>query len=419
MTYTAGDLERFVPEPDKSSYFAGGESPQRSEFARDRARILHSSALRRLAGKTQVVVPLEDDFPRTRLTHSLEVAQIAREMGQSLGMDPDITDAAGLAHDLGHPPFGHNGEQALDELIEQYGGFEGNAQTLRVLTRLESKVLAGEVNAGLNLTRAVLDATCKYPWPRREGDRKFGVYADDLAAYTWMRAGIGDDRRCIEAEVMDWADDVAYSVHDVEDGIMSGLIDLRAAARPESAERIAAIAAAGFIDADLGMLQEVWAELVALPVLHDVAEYGDQVGGSRRGRVALKRATSELLGRFTEAAVRATRAEFGSGDLIRYGAQLRVPDVVRAECALLKATAVAYVMERDGAAELQARQRELLAELVGVLADRPELLRDQHSDAYETAADDAGRMRAVVDQVAELTDATAIAWHGALTGAGR
>jgi dGTPase len=131
--YSSADRERFLDEPAKRK--------GRTEFARDRARIIHSFALRRLAAKTQVAVPWASDFPRTRLSHSLECAQVGRELGAALGADPDLMESACLAHDLGHPPFGHNGEEALAKISQGIGGFEGNAQSFRLLTRIEAKTV--------------------------------------------------------------------------------------------------------------------------------------------------------------------------------------------------------------------------------------------------------------------------------------
>jgi dGTPase len=401
----SADAERLVAEPPKDTNHG------RSPYQRDRARVLHSAAFRRLAAKTQVHTAGTDDFLRTRLTHSLEVAQIAREMGARLGCAPDVVDTAGLAHDLGHPPFGHNGEEALDAVAQPCGGFEGNAQTLRVLTRLEAKVLRPDgTSAGLNLTRASLDATCKYPWRRRPGQRKFGVYADDAEVFAWLRRGApAGDRRCLEAQVMDWADDVAYSVHDVEDGIHGGYITLRPLL--DDAEERAALCAdvaAAYSPESADDLGTVLADLLADPALTPVLDYD----GSHRAQAALKAMTSILTGRFVSAAVTATQERFGPGPLRRYAADLVVPREIRAQCALLKGLALRYVMRRPGAEAWYERQRQLLTELVhALLARAPDALDPVFAPLWRAAPDDAARLRVVIDQVASLTDPAAVAWH--------
>ena len=386
---------RWVPEP--------ASSRSRSPYARDRARVLHSGALRRLAGKTQVVEPHGPgaSVPRTRLTHSLETAQIGRELGAALGCDPDLVDAACLAHDLGHPPYGHNGEQALDEVAQECGGFEGNAQSLRVLTRLEPNV----PGAGLNLTRATLDAATKYPWPRREGTTKYGVYADDRQVFDWLREGAPEGRQCLEAQVMDWSDDVAYSVHDLEDGVLSGQVRLERL-HADGAE-LAALAAAEYSDRPVAELEQVLAGLLRrFPVAHDAG---------LAGQAALKDLTSSTIGRFCWAAEDATRARYGDGPLSRYDADLVVPDRERAECALLKAVTARYVITRDGVEELKAAERHRLTELVEALLDAgPSALDQAGREAWHAADGDRARLRVVVDAVASLTDAAAVARHAAL-----
>jgi dGTPase len=396
--YGADAYERFVPESAKAS-----PSGDRPPFTRDRARVLHSSALRRLAGKTQVVEPSESDFPRTRLTHSLECAQIGREIAASLGSDPDLVDAACLAHDLGHPPFGHNGEHALNEIASgatgfvDCGGFEGNAQSLRLLTRLEAKV----PGAGLNLTRATLDAACKYPWTRPVGGGKFGAYQDDLAVFDWLRQGSNGSVRPIETQIMDWADDVAYSVHDYEDGVQTGRIDptrLDADAVIEVAHRTYRP------DVSADRLREVWSGLCRQPWWLSVYD------GSPRATMHLKAMASEVIGRFSQAGIEATRAQWGAGSLRRYAATFVVPEDTQLECALLKAVAVHYVMRPRE--PLQERRRVLIVELVTALVDRaPEAMDSLLRPSWEAAADDAARLRVVVDQVAGLTDAAAVALH--------
>lgn len=381
----------------------------RTAFARDRARVLHSAALRRLAAKTQVMVAGEADFPRTRLTHTLEVAQIARELGDALGCDPDVVEVAGLAHDLGHPPFGHNGEEALDEVSARVGGFEGNAQSLRVLARLEAKVVdpATGLSVGLNLSRASLDAACKYPWPRKEGQRKFGAYEDDLPVFEWLRDGAPGERTCIEEQVMNWSDDVAYSVHDFEDAVHSGIASLDVFGSPSERRSLVAVAHERFPDeGEPAALEEALARLVALDY------WPTRFDGTMTDLVALKRFTSYLIGRFCSTAQVATQVAYGPGPHARYGAELVVPDEVRAEVSVMKAVAVLYVMHRPGADAEYARQREVIRELVGALVlDGGRALEPWLRPSFDSAASDGERLRVIVDQVASLTDVSILAWH--------
>lgn len=410
--YTAADTERRASEPAKSAALPmAAHATTRTEFGRDRARILHSGSFRRLAGKTQVVSPGEGMVPRTRLTHSLEVAQIARDIGSGIGCDADLVDLAGLAHDIGHPPFGHNGEAALDRIADGIGGFEANAQNLRLLTRLEPKVIGphGECD-GLNLTRAALDAVIKYPWRRPAGGGKFGVYDDDRPVFDWVRRPAGDTAaKCLEAQVMDWADDVAYSVHDVEDGVAAGRIDLVRLTRSADERMVVAEAAArSYSGESAPHLAAVLADVLALPA---VAEHIGLPPGMRAA-AALKQLTSELTGRFVTGAIAGTRQRFGPAALTRYDADLVVPRVLRSEVAVLKAIAFHYVMNDPDHQADKRRQQELLVQLVAALAERGESALDPvFAGFYRDAAGDSGRLRVVIDQVSLLTDAEAGAWH--------
>ncbi|QPK82182.1 deoxyguanosinetriphosphate triphosphohydrolase [Schaalia sp. ZJ405] len=409
--YGPQDRQRMVQEKPKSS--------ERTDFERDRARVLHSSALRRMGEKTQVLGPSTNDFVRTRLTHSLEVAQVGRELGKELGADPDVVDAACLSHDLGHPPFGHNGEKALDVLAGDIGGFEGNAQTLRIVARLEPKVLSsGGQPAGLNLTRATLDAICKYPWAKGQGPdpeksrRKFSVYGDDEPVFRWMRQGAPEGRRCLEAQIMDLSDDIAYSVHDVEDAIATGKF---APADLHDDGVVEAVIDAtvdwygkGISRHDLeGAIQRLVSLDVWLP----------SFAGSYADLARLKDLTSELIGRFCSDTVAVTREAFGEGPLGRYRADLIVTDETRAEIQVLKGMAVHYVMSPRESEPVYYQQRTLLNDLVDVLfTNGPHHLEPLFAQQWRAAIGDEERLRVVIDQVSSLTDASASAWHARLCG---
>ncbi len=401
MSYSQHDQERFLDEPAKR---AG-----RTEFMRDRARVIHSAALRRLAAKTQVAVPWENDFQRTRLSHSLECAQIGRELGESLGADPDLQDTACLAHDLGHPPFGHNGEEALASIAAEFGGFEGNAQSFRLLVRLEAKTVDSDGKSiGLNLTRASLDGATKYPWPRSQNPRKFGVYDDDVDVFNWMRKGAPVDKKCIEAQIMDWSDDCAYSVHDLEDAIFANQISVKNF--ETDFEDLYTVMVRDY-GSDATQQEAIDAHkrlsaLSAWPYYYD---------GTHRSLARLKDSTSQLIGRFVLAAELETRKIHGDGPLSRYSADLEIPREQIIEVDFLKAIAGHYLINAAHSQDRYAKQQLIVSELVEMLRARaPQELDSFFLKSWNEAGDEIARMRVIIDQVAALTDPGAYALHARL-----
>ena len=407
--YTEIDKERFLTEE-------GSGRSARTEFARDRARVTHSSALRRLGAKTQVLQPGSNDFARTRLTHSLEVAQVGREMAVEFGIDPDIVDTACLAHDLGHPPFGHNGEKGLNEWAKDFGGFEGNAQTLRILTRIEQKVYSKDgVAFGLNLTRASLDASCKYPWTREfavqdtGADRsiKFGVYEDDVPVFEWLRLGAKERVKCFEAQIMDFSDDVAYSVHDFEDAVVEGFIKLEQlrGSSQESAivKEIERWNGSRISSDDLG---------AALDRLQANQYWLESYSKTPREAGQLKNLTSSVIGSFVSRTTQATFQANADSLYARYAADVVVPLEVEAEIAIFKGLASYFLMSLDERVGYYEDQRALLRELADVLiASNGKHLDGYSLDAWNRATSDSQKHRVIVDQIAVLTDAAAVKMH--------
>jgi dGTPase len=274
-------------------------SPTRNAFRRDCDRIIHSSAFRRLAHKTQVFVYHEGDHYRTRLTHTLEVAQIARSLARALGLDEDLAEALALAHDLGHPPFGHAGERALDEALSHFGGFDHNAQALRIVTDLERRYAAFD---GLNLTWETLEGLVKHngPLTDREG-RAVGRYRERgvpaaILAYAqiqdlelWSFAGA-------EAQVAALSDDIAYDAHDIDDGLRADLFTL------------ADIATVGIIgdivreiDAQFPVLDsahrvhETVRHLITRMIEDVIAETGRRVAAHKPSAAEVRKAVSPLI----------------------------------------------------------------------------------------------------------------------------
>jgi dGTPase len=400
--YSSQDEERFIDEPAKRT--------GRTEFMRDRARVIHSASLRRLAAKTQVAVPWENDFQRTRLSHSLECAQIGRELGETLGADPDLLETACLSHDLGHPPFGHNGEEALAAVAQSCGGFEGNAQSFRLLTRIEAKTMSSDgKSVGLNLTRASLDAATKYPWSNEVNPHKFGVYGDDVPIFNWMREGAPEGMKCIEAQIMDWSDDCAYSVHDLEDAIFAGQVNVK------NFEKDFDILYKEMVS---GYKSDATKEeaAAALVRLQNLSCWPVNYDRTHQSLARLKDSTSQLIGRFVLSAEIETRRIHGDGPLTRYSANLEIPREAVIEVDFLKAIAGHYLISAAASQDRYEKQQVLIHELVEMLyQSAPAELDPIFEDDWKLASTDGEKLRVVIDQIASLTDPGAYALHAHLT----
>ncbi len=438
--------ERFYPERQHDNDF-------RSPFQRDRDRILYSAALRRLANVTQVVPAGEDHTVHNRLTHSLKVAQVARRFAErfliqsapdvvrDIDLDPDVVEAAALAHDLGHPPFGHVGEEVLNKCLQRrlnIDGFEGNAQSFRIVTRLES---SRPNYHGMNLTRATLRALMKYPWMRcagRETENKWGVYTNDAEVFQWVGAlgvgipGVGvpaescraQPSRTLEADIMDLADDITYSVHDMDDFYRAGVLPLNELVfnRREREKFFAFccdcidLTSQGFCDQDIrrafdDMFQNCPPELQT-PFRGNIPEQGSQV-----------QFVSRLIGKFS----RSFRLSHNEGNI-----DLAAHKYTRLSIKILKQMMHFYVYDHPSLAAQQHGERRLLKELFDIIYDATgsdkdiNILAPRHKSLVEYELNSAHsngssnetrlRSRLTADIISSFSESEAITLYHQLTG---
>ena len=379
------------PEASRGRQFPERMSSFRSPFQRDRDRIIHSSAFRRLKHKTQVFVEHEGDYYRTRLTHSIEVAQVARTISGVLGLNTDLAEAIALAHDLGHTPFGHTGEDALGLLMEPYGGFDHNAQALRIVTRLERHYADFD---GLNLTWESLEGIAKHNGPvvgpnadkKHEGPLPYAL-AEVNAAWDLEL----DTHASAEAQVAAIADDVAYSHHDLHDGLRSGL----------------------FTEDDLMELP------VTGPAFEEVDRLYPGLEKMRRRHEALRR----VFGRMVEDVIavaqnRLAAAQPKSVDEIRHMGTtvIRFSKPLYQELKAIRSFLFHRMYRAPSVMAERAKVTRIVNDLFPLFMARPELLPAEWRADIEAARDEVTLARIVADYVAGMTDRFAIQEHARLMG---
>ena len=411
---------------------------QRTPFQRDRDRILYTSAFRRLAWVTQVVSSSEGEPFHNRLTHTLEVAQVGRRLAEKLareqpdvvqelgGVAPDVVEAAALAHDLGHPPFGHTVEEELDRLIAPDGvsdGFEGNPQSFRVVTKL---AIRNTEFLGLNLTRATLNAVLKYPWYRQadppQRNKKWGAYASEKEEFDWAREGeTQDDRKSAEAELMDFADDIAYAIHDVEDFYRTGLIPLDRLIRQEDeVDR--------FLDGAFSSLERIGQRVEygkdhcknVFKQLLETLPVTEPYGGTSQHRARLRSMTASLIGGY----VKAIRLQVPTQASDR---RVRIEEQAEVELFVLKQLTWYYVINNAALATQQHGQRHIIRELFWIFNDAAESKkldifavssREQMERLIENGnyVKKEERLRVIADLLSGMTEQQVVAIYQRLTG---
>lgn len=370
------------PALSRGRLFDEPESRTRSMYQRDRDRIIHSGAFRRLQYKTQVFVYHEGDHYRTRLTHSLEVAQIARSLSRVLRIDEDLAEALALAHDLGHPPFGHAGEEGLRTVMAPYGGFDHNGQALRLVTHLEARYAGFD---GLNLTWETLEGLAKHNGPLIKAPGKTNDLPWAVADYSLLQDLELHTQPGIEAQVAAVSDDIAYNTHDVDDGLRAGL----------------------FTMADL-------AELPLLgPVIAEVTAIYDGLDRSRliheTTRRMIDRMVNDLL---TETRARLDVAKPGSASEIRALARpvVDMSDEMKAANKVLKAFLFERMYRHYRVNRMTSKARRVVGELFGLFLSDPGCLPTRWRSRTE-GQDDTVRARLVADYIAGMTDRFALDEH--------
>ena len=410
---------------------------KRTDAQHDRDRLLYCSALRRLGNVTQVVSADHGYIFHNRLTHTLKVAQIARRLAEYFrkdkkykrklieelgGLDPDVVEAAGLAHDLGHPPFGHLAETVLDDLAKNAGGYEGNAQSFRIVTKLAVRI-EDQDKPGLNLTRATVNAILKYPWHRTargKKSRKWGAYKSENDDFKWARKifDTGDERKTLEAEIMDYADDIAYSIYDLEDFYKAGKIPLErfVSSKGKDSSEIKDFIKASFDRWEREGKPKAGTETECRAALDTVSQYFPRwpYSGRHAQRGFLRDMTKVLVSRYIDGISLSTKPT-------KSERRVEIDETLRREMKMLQEFTWHYVIDNPALASQQHGYKLVIQGLFKFLLDaidedRWTLFPPGVSELIKTADRSDANVRIVADFIASMSEPQAVELFQRLSG---